>query len=211
MFPYFLRWVQSEEGGKGGHDWTERHIASFVNIAGPMVGVPKALTAMLSGETRDTMNLGTVGAYLLEKFFSRSERASLMRTWAGGSSMIPKGSNIIWGNRDQAPDDEPHSKDQSYGNIISFTKNTRQDMTEDKNHTADKTTSNEADANYSVEESLELLHQTATGNFTRMLETNYSYGISTSRKQLEKNNLDPRKWSNPLESQLPIGNHLYTL
>lgn len=81
MFPYFLRWVQDPNGGNGGLDWTEKHIASFVNIAGPMVGVPKALTAMLSGETRDTMSLGSFGAYLLEKFFSRRERANLMRTW----------------------------------------------------------------------------------------------------------------------------------
>lgn len=81
MFPYFLRWVQDPNGGNGGSDWTEKHIASFVNIAGPMVGVPKALTAMLSGETRDTMSLGSFGAYLLEKFFSRRERANLMRTW----------------------------------------------------------------------------------------------------------------------------------
>jgi len=27
----------------------ERHIASYVNIAGPTLGVPKAITALLSG------------------------------------------------------------------------------------------------------------------------------------------------------------------
>lgn len=50
MFPYFLKWVESPIGGNGGPRWTEEHIESFVNIAGPMMGVPKALTAMLSGE-----------------------------------------------------------------------------------------------------------------------------------------------------------------
>jgi phospholipid:diacylglycerol acyltransferase len=163
-----------------------------------MVGVPKALTSMLSGETRDTMNLGSFGAYLLEKFFSRRERASLMRSWAGGSSMIPKGADIIWGNHDQAPDDEQDSQHHSFGNIISFTKTNDTDKTE-------KVINKDVDVNYSVQESLELLHQTAAGDYSRMLNTNYSYGISTSKKQLELNNLDPRKWSNPLESQLPIG------
>jgi phospholipid:diacylglycerol acyltransferase len=170
-----------------------------------MVGVPKALTAMLSGETRDTMNLGSFSAYLLEKFFSRRERANLMRTWAGGASMIPKGSDIIWGTHDQAPDDEEDSKHHSYGNLISFTKANEQEDTEDKNHTTEKMINKDVEVNYSIEESLELLHQTAAGDFSHMLETNYSYGITTSRKQLEKNNLDPKKWSNPLESQLPIG------
>ncbi|RCH82537.1 hypothetical protein CU098_003946, partial [Rhizopus stolonifer] len=206
MFPYFLRWVQSPEGGNGGEDWTERHIASFVNIAGPMVGVPKALTALLSGETRDTMSLGSFSAYLLEKFFSRRERASLMRSWSGGSSMLPKGGDAIWGTRNGAPDDEDNSY-HSYGNIISFTKTNEEEATaeeKDKNKTIEKMIDKDVDQNYSVEDSLDLLHQSAAGDFSRMLQTNYSYGITTSKKQLKKNNQDPRKWSNPLESQLPI-------
>jgi phospholipid:diacylglycerol acyltransferase len=203
MFPYFLRWVQDENGGNGGSDWTERHIASFVNIAGPMVGVPKALTAMLSGETRDTMSLGSFGAYLLEKFFSRRERASLMRTWAGGSSMLPKGGNLIWGHREKAPDDEENSKHHSYGNIISFTKKKKAEEDSGSN-TTEKVVDEDVVNNFSVNDSLDLLYQTATGEYTQMLASNYSLGISTSKQELEKNNKDHRKWSNPLESQLPI-------
>lgn len=203
MFPYFLRWVQDENGGNGGPNWTERHIASFVNIAGPMIGVPKALTAMLSGETRDTMSLGSFGAYLLEKFFSRRERASLMRTWAGGSSMLPKGGNLIWGNRDKAPDDQDNSKHHSYGNIISFTKK-KEAAEEDNSNTTEKVVDEDVVNNFSVNDSLDLLYQTATPEYTQMLESNYSLGISVSKSELERNNLDHRKWSNPLESQLPI-------
>jgi phospholipid:diacylglycerol acyltransferase len=51
MFPYFLKWVESEQGGQGGSKWVDEHIESFVNIAGPMMGVPKALTSLLSGRT----------------------------------------------------------------------------------------------------------------------------------------------------------------
>ncbi|CAO3586930.1 unnamed protein product [Absidia cylindrospora] len=102
---YFFKWVQSPEGGNGGEHWVENNIESFVNIGGPMLGVPKAFAALLSGETRDTTSLGSFGAYLLEKFFSRNERASLLRTWAGGSSMLPKGGNVFWGDSESAPDD----------------------------------------------------------------------------------------------------------
>ncbi|CEP09805.1 hypothetical protein [Parasitella parasitica] len=207
MFPYFLRWVQSSEGGKGGNDWTEKHIASFVNIAGPMVGVPKALTAMLSGETRDTMSLGSFGAYLLEKFFSRRERASLMRTWSGGSSMLLKGGETIWGNQTFAPDDQVDSEQPSFGSILSFTKTSEGDpaaQEKDQNHTAKKTVSKDIDQNFSADESMDLLYSTASPDYSRMLKSNYSFGISTSKKQLEKNNKDSRKWSNPLESQLPL-------
>jgi hypothetical protein len=51
MFPYFLKWVENEQGGKGGSKWVDEHIESFVNIAGPMMGVPKAVTSLLSGKS----------------------------------------------------------------------------------------------------------------------------------------------------------------
>ncbi|KAI8380476.1 Lecithin:cholesterol acyltransferase-domain-containing protein [Choanephora cucurbitarum] len=207
MFPYFLRWVQSPEGGNGGEKWTEEHVASFVNIAGPMAGVPKALTALLSGETRDTMSLGSFSAYLLEKFFSRRERASLVRSWSGGSSMLPKGGHLIWGTHDSAPDDDSNAMYHSYGNIISFTKTNEEEATaeeKDKNKTTEKMVNKDVDQNYDVNSSIDLLHQSASPEFSAMLQSNYSFGITTSIKQLKKNNLDHRKWSNPLESQLPI-------
>ena len=46
VFRNFLRWAENQEPG-----WTEKHIAEYVNIAGPVLGVPKALTAMLSGKS----------------------------------------------------------------------------------------------------------------------------------------------------------------
>lgn len=209
MFPYFLKWVQSPEGGNGGEDWTERHIASFVNVAGPMMGVPKALAALLSGETRDTMSLGSFGAYLLEKFFSRRERAELLRTWGGsGASMLPKGGDLIWGNRDDAPDDELDTRYHSYGNIISFTTTNEGVATvaeRNKNRTLEKMIDKDQHQNFNVEDSMRLLNQNANADFNKMLEGNYSFGFTSSKKQLKKNNLDPTKWTNPLESQLPYG------
>lgn len=40
----FMRWAAA-----GDADWVERHVAAYVNIAGPTLGVPKAVTALLSG------------------------------------------------------------------------------------------------------------------------------------------------------------------
>jgi phospholipid:diacylglycerol acyltransferase len=174
-----------------------------------MVGVPKALAALLSGETRDTMSLGSFGAYLLEKFFSRRERAELVRTWGGsGASMLPKGGEFIWGNRNAAPDDELETQHHSYGNIISFTKTNEDESTafeKGKNRTLEKMIDKDYDQNFNVDDSLKLLNQSASTEFYKMLEGNYSFGFTASKKQLKKNNLDPRKWANPLESQLPNG------
>lgn len=49
MFPYFLKWVESKDHGKGGSTWVNDHVETFVNIAAPLMGVPKAVTSLLSG------------------------------------------------------------------------------------------------------------------------------------------------------------------
>ena len=36
-----------------------------------------------------------------------------------------------------------------------------------------------------------------------MMETNYSHGIERDAKKIAENDLDHRKWSNPLEVRLP--------
>lgn len=40
----FLHWMENQEPG-----WVDKHVAVLVNIAGPTLGVPKSLTAILSG------------------------------------------------------------------------------------------------------------------------------------------------------------------
>ena len=46
MILFFFRWVcepLENGGGGGGADWVDRHIESFVNIGGPLLGVPKGV------------------------------------------------------------------------------------------------------------------------------------------------------------------------
>lgn len=203
MFPYFLKWVESSKGGDGGKRWVNDNIESFVNIGGPLMGVPKAVTSMMSGETRDTMSLGSFGAYVLEKFFSRRERTKLMRNWLGGASMLPKGGDTVWGSKDAAPDDEENEKFSSFGNMISFVPHP-----EGINENSTETPSGPQDPlirNYTVSNSIDLLLNSADETFNRHLHANYSYGITSDKKQLKKNDDDPTKWSNPLESRLPNG------
>lgn len=69
---FFLKWVEAEPdaygfGGGGGSDWVEKHIEAWANVAGTMLGVPKAMTAFMSGEMRDTVELHPLGSYVLEK------------------------------------------------------------------------------------------------------------------------------------------------
>jgi hypothetical protein len=76
---FFMQWVTTPErlgGGGGGKDWVDKHIDTYINIAGAHLGVPKAASALLSGEMRDTIFMGTVGA-LVEQWIPKRVRKRL--------------------------------------------------------------------------------------------------------------------------------------
>lgn len=89
---YFFAWVSDEEP-----DWVDDHIHAYVNIAGAHLGVPKAASALLSGEMSDTIFMGTVGS-LIEQFIGRKVRCDLWRSWSSLWHLLPKGRDELWGN-----------------------------------------------------------------------------------------------------------------
>lgn len=185
---YFLQWVESERGGRGGHDWVERHIDSWINISGCMLGAVKGLTALLSGEMRDTAQLNPFAIYGLEKFLGKEERAEIFRAMPGISSMLPIGGNAVWGDLNWAPDDLP-GQNFSYGSLLNFRAG------------ANWTT---PDRNLTVDSSMEYLFNTTEDWYQDMLKGSYSRGVAHTVAEVEANKKDPRKWINPLETRLPL-------
>lgn len=82
---YFLSWVEAmgEGRGNGGPDWVEKHVSSWINISGCLLGTMKGLPAVLSGEMKDTAQLNQLAVYALEKFLGRDERAEIFRAMPG--------------------------------------------------------------------------------------------------------------------------------
>lgn len=115
---YFLNWVETparEGGGGGGRRWTAKHVAVYVDIAGPMLGIPKTVPSLLSGDMRDTAILGQLESLLgLEKAplvgglvsGALGTVAQTFRTWGSLWAMLPRGGVDIWGADDAigAPD-----------------------------------------------------------------------------------------------------------
>lgn len=198
---YFFKWVEADPkkcggfGGGGGPHWVEENIDSWINIAGTLLGVPKAMTAFLSGEMRDTVEIHPLGSYMLEKFFSRKERAKLFRNWPGASSMWMKGGNRIWGNDTFAPDDPENTTD-TFGRFLSFRNTTTEPV--DK-----ELTSQTVYPNLTIDDTAPYVLEHTSTDYQRMYQANYSHGFEADTKQLKKNGFDPVKWSNPLEVQLP--------
>lgn len=138
-FLHFMKWVEapSPVGGGGGSDWCAKHIKAVMNIGGPFLGVPKAVSGLFSAEAKDivvaraiTPNVLDVGLHTLEHVMR------MTRTWDSTMSMIPKGGDTIWGGLDWSPEEsyiprktkqgnDTLSKGQrniNYGRIISFGK-----------------------------------------------------------------------------------------
>ncbi|CAG8699261.1 6762_t:CDS:2, partial [Acaulospora colombiana] len=182
---YFFKWVESPNGGMGGKSWVNDYIESFVNIGGPLLG-----------EMRDTVELGAFGVYVLEKFFSKIERADLFRTWGGLSSMLPKGGELLWGNETYAPDDYEGLLE-SYGSMISF-----RSCENGKNDSNNENTTSRTMQKHTCISGVDLLKRNTDETFGEMLTRNYSFGIARSKEDF-KDPLDHTKWTNPLESQLP--------
>jgi phospholipid:diacylglycerol acyltransferase len=184
---FFFKWVENPAHGKGGSDWVNRHIANWINISGCMLGAAKGLTAVLSGETRDTALLNSFAVYGLEKFLSREERAEIFRAMPGISSMLPKGGEAVWGNSTWAPDDQPGQK-MTYGNILNFRENN----------------STFTQKNLTVPESLAYLLGQSEPWYRDQVLGSYSHGVAHTTAEVEANENDPRTWLNPLEARLPL-------
>ncbi|CAG8725284.1 3101_t:CDS:2, partial [Racocetra persica] len=195
---YFFKWVESPLGGNGGLSWVNDHIESFINIGGPLLGVPKALSALLSGEMRDTVELGAFGIYVLERFFSKRERSELFRTWGGLSSMLPKGGAAIWGNTTHAPDDREKSM-HTFGSLLTLRSLLHNKFdNNDTNHTAA-----EIIYKHTSTTGINFLQQNTDSFYNKMLSNNYSFGMATSEDEISDDMKDHTKWTNPLESRLP--------
>ncbi|KAL3475011.1 Lecithin:cholesterol acyltransferase-domain-containing protein [Aspergillus californicus] len=183
---FFFKWVENPEYGNGGSDWVNRHIASWINISGCMLGAVKGLTAMLSGEMRDTAQLNAFAVYGLEKFLSKDERAEIFRAMPGISSMLPKGGEAVWGNSTWAPDDQPGQL-MSYGNLLNFR----------------ESNSSLTQRNLTVPESLKYLLDLSEDWYRDQVVGSYSHGVAHTTAEVEANEKDPRTWLNPLEARLP--------
>jgi phospholipid:diacylglycerol acyltransferase len=185
---YFFHWVASEKGGRGGDDWVERHVESWINISGCMLGAVKDITAVLSGEMRDTAQLNAFAVYGLERFLSKEERAEIFRAMPGISSMLPMGGSAVWGNLTWAPDDQP-GQNQSFGSFINFRPGLNWTM---------------PTSNFTVDDAMEYLFNTTEDWYQAQVKGSYSQGVAHTSDEVTANEDDPRKWINPLETRLPL-------
>ncbi|KAM9911192.1 hypothetical protein OXX69_003753 [Metschnikowia pulcherrima] len=205
-----MKWVEAEGEfyGNGGPSWCNDNLAGVIDISGSLLGTPKAISALLSGEMKDTVQLNYLAVYGLEKFFSKKERVDMLRTFGGIPAMIPKGGELIWGNLTHSPDDP--------GNEL-LTADVGVTIEGPKNHTLgkfiryrsrDESASSEVgithtEEDFTLDDSIEKLLEISPDWLSNRIKENYSFGVARTDEELRANEKDPSKWSNPLEIALP--------
>jgi len=179
-------------GGNAGKDWINKHIKSFINVAGTALGVPKACSALVSGETKDTAQLGTFLSYVLEKLLSMKERVTIFKNYGSISSMIPKGGDVVWGRHDEKAPDQKESNFKDNGPYAILT-------IQEKNKDA---TNGNVTTIYGGDV-IPFLNEISDSNYKNFLKNTYSHDIAFTEEDIEKNKNDITKWNNPLEVSLP--------
>lgn len=186
---YFMKWVEHKDHGRGGPNWVEDNIDSWINVSGCMLGATKDIPAVLSGEMKDTAQLNAFAVYGLEKFLSKEDRAEIFRAMPGLSSMLPKGGDAVWGNATWAPDDIA-ANNFTYGPFISFKPPQNSTLTPRTNLT--------------VAQSIDYLLEHAGDWYSDMIRHAYSHGVAHTKAEVEANEDRPTTWLNPLEARLPL-------
>lgn len=193
---YFQKWVEADPkrsrdgiGGGGGNQWIDKHVESFINLAGPLLGAPKSVSTILSGETRDTAQLGTLESYLLDLLLNKQERLSLFRTWMGGFAIFPKGGTRIWGSSEKGSPDVPEGFDDSFKgfDVIGLRDEDSKGFTFDQVH--------------------QVREMVLPTEINDRYNRHYSDGIAQP-SEIVKNDSDHRKWINPLEARLPAAKNM---
>ncbi|XP_058108548.1 phospholipid:diacylglycerol acyltransferase 1 isoform X2 [Magnolia sinica] len=110
-FLHFMKWVEAPApmGGGGGPNWCAQHIKAIMNIGGPFLGVPKAISGLFSSEAKDVAVARAIAPGVLDNdLFGIQTLKHVMRmtrTWDSTMSMIPKGGDTIWGGLDWSPEE----------------------------------------------------------------------------------------------------------
>eukprot|EP01138_Halocafeteria_seosinensis_P013405 gb/GECG01013691.1/.p1 GENE.gb/GECG01013691.1/~~gb/GECG01013691.1/.p1 ORF type:complete len:1092 (+),score=116.12 gb/GECG01013691.1/:1-3276(+) len=108
-FLYFLQWVERQhmlelvrrgvpKEQLGRNTWTDKYVGSLMNIAGPLLGVPKGIPSLYSGEMRDTAELGPIAQAVKEQILPRRHVKALFQSYGSVPAMLPLGGDGIWGS-----------------------------------------------------------------------------------------------------------------
>lgn len=88
---HYFGWLEAQRPG-----FIEEAVDAFVNVGGPLLGVPKTVSSLVSAEMKDTAMLGPVGPRLMDLFVSRRLAVRWFRSFGSLAAMLPCGWDAVW-------------------------------------------------------------------------------------------------------------------
>ena len=173
-------------------------MAEYVVIAGAMLGTPKVLAGLISGEIRDTAEMKGLQEYLTSTVVPHSSRTALWRSWGSLLSLMPFGDERIWGNATYAPD-LPDSTG------VTIMMEARASAMEAVGYEQSTPTRPLVHAgNLTLDQTLQFLFSSSIGGADLQAKlAEHSFGADPEGRLLHAHDLEPRHWANPLEARLP--------
>ena len=107
-----------------------------------------------------------------------------------------QGGEAVWGNGTHAPDDADDAE-HSHGHFVAF-----RDPGASAKELHER--ANSGIANLTAGDVTNWIIESTPVSYQKMVSSNYSFGLERDEKQLQANNHDFRKWTNPLEIQWAI-------
>ena len=208
---YFLKWVESEKGGNGGKDWVSKHVKSVISVGGVFAGVPKVVSSILSGETKDTAFLDPFVLSIKDVWLPAHQLSKFFQSLGSLGSMLPKGGDLVWGDSEGAIDDREQNI--SFGTLLDmkwrggncmrgdFVCKNRKSEFEEMIPDCERKSASEK--NYTVEGTMDLLREKVAPKLMKKMDRWYEFGYYEDEDLLEANAEDPRAWTNPFATQLP--------
>lgn len=179
--------------GEKGPEWLTKHVDSWLNIAGPLLGVPKSVSTAMSGEGRDTVDFGRIGAQFTRGKF-HTDLVKFFRSVGSLPWMLPRGSKKMWtieaGDGISFPKDELERIAELFDSDLVPNTEAMSATRQKLEHLASK--------NYTQIESAELLRELEP-EYMELVEKYYDLG-----SDLSDNQSDPRSWTNVLAKALPF-------
>jgi phospholipid:diacylglycerol acyltransferase len=132
----------------------------------------------------------------LEVLRCGSRSGSFLFELVSSLTVSEQGGEAVWGNGTHAPDD-PDDADHSHGHFVAF-----RDPGASTKELHERT--DPGIANLTAGDVTNWILESTPVSYQKMVASNYSFGLERDEKQLQANNYDFRKWTNPLEIQWAI-------
>jgi len=101
VFYYFMQWVSAAKrhsGDQAAADaWVSEHVAAVVLVGNSLLGSPKALNGLLTGNIKEVLSLWQPMRAIVDQFVSRLDFAAIFRCIVGPDGVcVGGGSQMSW-------------------------------------------------------------------------------------------------------------------